>query len=454
MNVPTNRPTVPQSVVDNLTGGELAKLHLVVDTLGTTKVSEFQPDNPSLSIVEEADAALAEDRRAEEASRSWRYLDLTSVLAGTISIEPPSLLRRRDGLGLFYAGCRNELHGDGEQGKGWVACIAAAEVLLAGGVVAYFDWEDSVEAIIERLRALGVPDANIGRGLRYVSPSQPLGPATEVDARLTLRGATLVIVDAVNEAMTAEGLDPNSNGDVARWYAGLPHLATEAGATGIYIDHVAKDPERRLKAIGGVHKRNAIDGASYSVEADPPFGRGSVGKIVLKLSKDRRGFLRGTAPGLATPTIAEITLDATDPEAIAYDVRPDPSSGSDHFRPTTLMGRVSTFLDGRTESATLNEIEAAIGSSHKYARLAIDALIREGHIEVTRGPNRSQLHTLTTPFTEADALQVGTVGTSGFRWGHDHRESGGDGGSTPYRGNTTGPPPEDHPDEPGGDTDV
>ena len=115
MNVPTNRPAVPQSVIDNLDDQEMAKLHLVVDTLGATAVGEFEPDyarNQEPSILEAADAVLQ-----DEPGSSWRAVDLREHLRPDDGRGAPSLLLRADGAGCLYEGKRNALFGPYESGK-------------------------------------------------------------------------------------------------------------------------------------------------------------------------------------------------------------------------------------------------------------------------------------------------------------------------------------------------
>jgi hypothetical protein len=159
--------------------------------------------------------------------------------------------------------------------------------------------------------------------------------------------------------MAAAALDPNKNLDVARWYMTIPRLATEAGATLLTIDQVVKDPQNQRGAVGGAHKIVAIDGAAYRVEAAVPFGRGSAGIVKLCLEKDRPGWVRGAHQG-KNPVVAEIAFDATDPDGAVVAAIRASTRGAETWRPTTLMERISAFLEERTKPGSQRQILDAV----------------------------------------------------------------------------------------------
>jgi hypothetical protein len=200
--------------------------------------------------------------------------------------------------------------------------------------------------------------------------------------------------------MAAASLDPNKNPDVARWYAGVPRLVTVAGATLITIDHVAKDPGNQRGAVGGGHKLAAVDGVAYRVEAAVPFGRGSSGVVKLRLGKDRPGWIRGSHPG-KDPILAEITIDATNPEgAIVASVRA-PAGLDQVWRPTGLMERVSRFLEERDEPTSQRQILDAIRGKRVYTIQAIEALVADGFVTTEDGPRGAILYSSAKAYREA-----------------------------------------------------
>jgi hypothetical protein len=350
-------------------------------------------------VLAEADAALVEDNRPS----SWRSVDLKTYLEGGDTEQAPSILCRTDGQGLLYETKRNELHGAYESGKSWVAAIAAVEVIRAGGVVVWLDFEDSPTSMVGRLLALGLSEEEIVAGFRYVQPIEPLSTATEIDLRLELVGASLVVIDAANEAMAAAGLDPNANRDIAAWYSKVPRLATHAGATVLVLDHVAKRPDQQRGAVGGGHKQAAIDGASYRLDVITPFGRGSKGLLRLRLTKDRPGYLRGVLGQGKEPAAAEIAIDGTDPEALSVDVRPPADPSSESWQPTRLMERVSRWVEDVPQPVSQREILDGVTGKRDYLTSAIAELVRGGYLKSTPGARGAHLHVSERPFREVDA---------------------------------------------------
>jgi hypothetical protein len=348
-------------------------------------------------VLKAADDALAEDVRRS----SWRAVDLRPFLHPAEETDAPAFLRRTDGQALLYEAKRNEIHAPYESGKSIVAAVAAVEVMRAGGKVVWLDFEDSPRSLSARLLALGLTEGEALSAFSYIQPAEPLAPATELDLRLELRGASLVVIDAANEAMAAAGLDPNVNRDIAAWYAKVPRLVTGIEATLLVLDHVAKDPERQRGSVGGGHKQAAIDGASFRLEVVTPFGRGSAGLVRLRLTKDRQGYLRGLVGTGKEPVIAEIAIDGTDPEALGVEIRP-PATADEEWQPTRLMEKVSRWIEGSSEPPSQREILDGVRGKRDYVTAAIAELIRGGYLKSTPGPRGAHLHTSERPFREVD----------------------------------------------------
>jgi AAA domain len=367
-------------------------LERLTDAFPGSRILPFEP-HPQAPLLAEADEVLEEEAR----SSSWAPVDLREHLHEAGGHDAPSLLRRTDGQALIYAHKRNELHGPYDSGKSWVAQWTAREVLAGGGVVVWLDFEDSPRSVALRMVALGATEDEIVQRFRYIQPAEPLTQTTEIDLRLALAGARLVVIDAANEAMAAAGLDPNANRDIAQWYAKVPRIATDCGATVLVLDHVAKDPDRQRGAVGGAHKQVAIDGASYRIDTVKPFGRGSAGMVRLRLTKDRGGYIRGTVEG-REPTIAEIAIDSTDPEALVVEVRPP--AGPEWWRPTHLMEAVSRLLEDQAEALSERAIVELVSGKQTYVREALATLVREGYVQREGGPRGAHLHSSTKPFRE------------------------------------------------------
>jgi hypothetical protein len=383
---------------------ERQALDRVLAALPGRTVGAFQPyaepESGRGELLQEADEVL--DELIAEARSSWRSVDLREHMGPDDGRDAPTLLTRTDGLALLYAGKRNELHGEYESRKTWVALIAVLELIQRGEIAVWVDFEDSPRSIVSRLLALGADEQLILECFRYIQPAERLTPETEVDLRLELHDASLVVVDAMNEAMTAAGLDPNTNRDIAAWYDSIPRVASKEAVTGLVLDHVAKDPAGRRGPVGGGHKTAAIDGASYLLDAVAPFGRGSCGLVRIRLGKDRPGFVRGQFPG-AHPTVAEVTVDATDPAALVVEVRPPAATrDSEDWRPTHLMEQVSKFLEPLDEPVSQRRITEGVKGKQTYLLEAIDALVEEDFVKRSKGPNNTNLHTSIKPFREGE----------------------------------------------------
>jgi AAA domain len=389
-----------RAVGSQYSNDERAKIDLILQTMPATKVGDLEPYvKPEPSVLKDADQVLAE-WEAETPRTSWSSIDLQPHMEPDDGRDAPTLLTRSDGLCFLYAGKRNEVHGEYESGKSWLAGLAVCEVIRRGEIACWIDFEDAPRSIVKRLRALGVDDQLLLECFRYIQPTQRLTPDAEIELRLELHGATLVVIDAMHEAMTTAGLDPNVNRDVAVWYDTVPRLAAKEGVAVLVLDHVAKDPAGRRGPVGGGHKTAAIDGASYLLDALTPFGRGSSGLLRLRLAKDRPGYVRGRFAG-PNPTVAEITIDATDPEALVVGIRPPAATrGSEDWRPTHLMEAVSRFLESLNEPVSRNKITENIKGKQAYVVDAIEALVTEGFVERSKGPNNTKLHVSAKPFRE------------------------------------------------------
>ena len=157
-----------------------------------------------------------------DVSSSWVPIDLTMAVR-VEDVEPPSLLGRSDGRCLLYPGRTHAFQGESETLKSWAAQLATVQVVRAGKNVLYIDYEDDERGVVSRLMAMGLEPHQILEHLTYIRPDEPLRTKND---ELTVggndfcdvlesRAFALAIIDGLTEAMTTEGLDLNSNSDVA-----------------------------------------------------------------------------------------------------------------------------------------------------------------------------------------------------------------------------------------------
>jgi hypothetical protein len=316
---------------------------------------------------------------------SWADIDLGPALDGSYVRPETGILFRDDGLGLFYPGKEHSLYGETESGKSWIALIATAQVLIAGGRVMYTDLESDMFEMVERLVALGVPEWAILDRLSYINPEDGLKDSAVNAAELSRKFQKpyqLVVIDSMNEALGLDGMSSMSTDDVTKWMRVVPRMIAKAcGAAILIIDHVTKSGESRGRfAIGSQAKLASVSGASFVVEPESPLGRGLVGEIVIRIAKDRPGTLRGKAAEWRaadrTQEIARIVVDATDASKLIVKVNgPVP----DDERPT-LQDSVIKLIDEHPWEYTKKQIVEKIKGKDTEVADAVRALLLTGDI--------------------------------------------------------------------------
>jgi archaellum biogenesis ATPase FlaH len=234
---------------------------------------------------------------------SWMHVDM-SRLSGELA--KPSVGRREDGAPLFYAGKVNTVFGDSEGGKSWICLLACAQELKAGRAVVYLDYEDDADSILSRLIILGVPRATLEDAERFLyfklhdgmtdeAFEQYATPySSEAGSRAGFWTASLVVIDAMTEALAADGLSSNSDVDVAGWFSRFARRIAAEGPAVVLIDHMNLGDKTRV--TGSQHKKSAVDGLSVRVKKGKAFAPGISGHSDLYVSKDRNGGVRAVSP--------------------------------------------------------------------------------------------------------------------------------------------------------------
>jgi hypothetical protein len=250
---------------------------------GGQEYDPLTPFNPDLEIDPDL---LAE-------GSTWAPIDLTGYWTGEHERPEPQIIFRADGHGLLYPGKVHSIYGESESGKSWVAQIATAAVLQRGGTVAYIDFEADANSIVQRMRVLGL-NRQATSGLRYLRPEGPRHLADPYWQELINTPTDLIIIDGVTESLTLWGGETKDNDTITNWNRAFPRaLARATGAAVVTIDHVPKDKETRGRfALGGQAKLAALDGAAYLVEPLEPLAPGHIGRLTIRVTKDRPGAIR------------------------------------------------------------------------------------------------------------------------------------------------------------------
>lgn len=344
---------------------------------------------------------LPERRSRMSASSPWTPIDLHAVLRRGLVGEPPHVLERSDGTCLLYRGKLHSISGEPETGKGWAVMHAVQQTLSGGARVVYLDFEDTAETFVSRLVALGVPETAFDQVAYFPPATTHAGLALDVlDGELAL-GPALAVIDGVTEALAWEGLDLQSNADVAKWFTMVPRRLAASGAAVVMVDHVTKDRLGRGRfAIGAQHKLAGVD-VAFTLESTVAFGRGHDGVSTLHVQKDRPGYLREHAHH---SRIGELRLVSHADGAVTVVLDPPATAGSSRqdARLGALMERVSLALE-EAPGLSKKSLRRSVTGNNAAKDDALARLIRDANVRVEQD-GQAMRHFCVRPFRQAASL--------------------------------------------------
>jgi hypothetical protein len=188
----------------------------------------------------------------------------------------------------------------------------------------------------------------------------------------------LIVMDGVNAAMNLLGLDLEKNKDATQFSQVVLRPLRLWGAAVLTIDHVTKSKDNRGNyAIGAQAKRADIDGVAIAVDVSMPFGRGSNGKLNLKITKDRPGFVRGISQEASF--VGTVDLISKPDNSIEISI----VGGQTGFSPHEyLMRKLSEFMEKHGAELSTNQIVQAIEGGTDQIKKAISQLENTGHLSV------------------------------------------------------------------------
>lgn len=337
--------------------------------------------------------------------------DLAAILHGTAPEPPkPTWVRRNDGTALFYAGKVNGIFGDPEAAKTWLAQIAIVEALRnPDGRAAMIDVDhNGPDHTAARLLLLGarLDDLADPARFRYYEPEDADELRAAVNEICTWAPHVL-LVDSLGEVFPMLGVKTNDSDELTSAMRLVCTKPALAGACVITIDHLPKSTEARATgfAIGSIAKKRMIRGAYLRAEARQQPTPGGIGRITLRIEKDTTGELRrSSGGGYAGTFVLDSTLEHTTTWEIGRDQVPKNDDGT--FRPTSLMERISRFIEDN-DQCTFTDIKDAVQGKDKWLRDAIGVLVTEGFVARIAGARRAQLHHSIAPYrqTEDDHVQ-------------------------------------------------
>jgi hypothetical protein len=302
--------------------------------------------------------------------------------------------------GRYVRGRRHHMPGPKKTGKTFIAAVDAVDIALAGGRVVILDRENGADLYAARLEAI-IRSREIDEITQLVLSDRiayyefPRLHKTDQSHLAELcADAALVVFDSQRMFLSDLGLDENDSDD----YAEFMHTAIDplfrAGIATLILDNAGHTDPTRGRGSSSKADLNEI---LFTIEAVEPFDTDTTGRLRLEITHSRLG----------TSGRWELEIGGG---VVGHWKPVDQTCDDDHagFRPTGLMERASIFIENCAEPPVRTAIVDEIGGKTKYARIAIERLIREGHARGPKGqgvesikPYREAADPLLNPGTEA-----------------------------------------------------
>ena len=271
-----------------------------------------------------------------EYGHTYKLQPLSDLIGVPYEPRMPELLIMDNGRGLFYADAHNLVAGPSGVGKSWLQGIAIHQQIKLGNHAVVIDYEMNMRDWYSRLRnALGATDTELAL-VHYCRPDEALSLLGSYGARavstahtvlsdqvqrITEQGKlSIICIDGVTNAMTANSLKLIDNTDVALFWQLLPeHLVRLTGACVVLNDHVPKNAKgEAILPLGGQHKVASTTGAAFTISAVSMLAANPAhdGVLMLRCIKDRHGQVgQGQTP-------AQVVLTPRHGGRIDYQVLP------------------------------------------------------------------------------------------------------------------------------------
>ena len=372
-------------------------------------------EDPQDAPLDAPGAPHGDDDETDDTPASWAPVDLTAILDGTHDPIKPTLFPRSDGVCLLYPGLTHSFHGESESGKSLLAQIEAVRLIEDGKRVLYIDFESDAASVAMRLQEFGASRASIVERFTYLNPEVKPESVKELSAWIDVLKVRydLAVIDGVTDALGIWGCSIQDNDDIAKWCRDMPNkIAKRTGAAVTMIDHVTKNADTRGRfAIGGQAKLAGLTGAGYTIEANPPLGRGRVGTIIVRVGKDRPGFVRGHGgdPRASdrTQEVARIAVDSTGSvPLVVVDGPLDPDAVA-AYRLTGFMEKLSRELEQATEPKSEAALLKLVPGKESAKVAALKSLVEEGFVSMHIGARNAKLHTSIKPYRQSDDPESG-----------------------------------------------
>ena len=329
---------------------------------------------------------------------SWTPVDLARIVSNGGDLEPPpTMLARTDGKNLLYARKIHWFAGEPESAKGWLSLWAAVERIQAGEHVLHLDFEDEATTVVSRLLALGLDGEAIIERFHYIRPDEPLSDVSrgQIHEDLSIYEPTIAVLDGMTDALALHGIDLRDNTEVANWMRDLPMMLRDSGLAVVITDHVIKDSESQGRwSIGAQHKLAKTD-VQYRLKVKEPLGRGLIGRVLVRVEKDRPGHVRALAEGR---TVAEVIATSGGDGEMQLTIQPIDQEHA--WRPTFYMEKVSRELEA-APGLSKSKVRETVGGKATYVDQALEVLVDEEWVEV-REEGTAHRHYVLRPYRESE----------------------------------------------------
>ncbi|MFE8884923.1 AAA family ATPase [Pseudarthrobacter enclensis] len=316
-------------------------------------------------------------------------------------------MARTDGKCLLYAGMVHAFNGESESCKSMMAQYETVRQLRNGNRCLYIDFESDAASVVSRLLMMGASADDISRNLDYIRPDvDPVSFADENAEwhQLLHNKYSLAVIDGVTEAFAVFSVKSIDNDEVTAWGRKVPRqIASKTGAAVVVVDHVTKSSEGRGRfAIGAQAKMSYLTGAAYMVEIISPVGVGMVGKVAIRIGKDRPGQVRPVSgewrKSDRTQETAVVTVDSTVANQIACTVDPPRKNTDANGLPVELMESISRCIEDCPAPPSFRKINQLVSGKDESKRAAIALLEADGFISIIPGARNAHEHHSLKPF--------------------------------------------------------
>lgn len=365
-----------------------------------TQIAAVADPEAALQRAVEAIDSAAQRWGADSTAAATGLRDLSWVTSGQIPvIDPPVWGRRTDGHALFYAARVNGIFGDPESAKTWIAKAVCVEALHAGQAAVMVDVDHNGQALtVAHLMLLGAPAAALAdpTRFRYYEPDDS-GELLAATADITRLAPAVVVLDSIGEMLPMLGVNSVDNDEITGALRTIASAPARAGACVITIDHLPKGKDSRESgyAIGGTAKKRALDGSYIFAKTVLPPAPGQLGKVALRIEKDRPGELRKTC---GSRHVGDFILDSRSSDVTKASIVTTTNDNGE-FIPTHFMELASKLIED-ADAITTRDICAGIRGKAETVRHAVSILIRDGYVTTTSGRGVTVHHHSTMPYRE------------------------------------------------------